>query len=135
MIKLILKLLFIIFWFFDLEILPSFFSKKLIYAILFLILTLLLQFHYYFFWKTLDFYINFPNKKHINDDDFTHRDLHFVINVILFPDFIFTIILLFSCLISTFNVIFKEKIQIKGFKKLKEEKNIFNEKCKINQNN
>ena len=134
-IKLILKLLFIIFWFFDLEILPSFFSKKLIYAILFLILTLLLQFHYYFFWKTLDFYINFPNKKHINDDDFTHRDLHFVINVILFPDFIFTIILLFSCLISTFNVIFKEKIQIKGFKKLKEEKNIFNEKYKTNQNN
>jgi hypothetical protein len=32
-------------------------------------------------------------------------------------------------------VIFKEKIQIKGFKKLKEEKNIFNEKCKININN
>ena len=85
--------------------------------------------------KILDFYINFPNKKHINDDDFTHRDLHFVINVILFPDFIFSIILLFSCLISTFDVIFKEKIQIKGFKKLKEENNIFNEKSKINQNN
>ena len=134
-IKLIFKLFFIGFWFFDLEIIPSYFRKKLIYAVSFLILIIFLQFHYYLFWKSLDFYINYPNKKNKNENEFTHRDLHFVINVILFPDFIFTFILLISCLISILNVIFEDKIhnQIKGFKQLKEENNIFTENYIINQ--
>ena len=134
-IKLIFKLFFIGFWFFDLEIIPTFFRKKLIYAVSFLILIIFLQFHYYLFWKSLDFYINYPNKKNKNENEFTHRDLHFVINVILFPDFIFTFILLISCLISILNVIFEDKIhnQIKGFKQLKEENNIFTENYIINQ--